>query len=127
MKSTIIKKLILPLVLISALLVQGCKKNRTQEELQIDLAAIFQDDFVTITLDGNQIFSDTISTNAIVGVAEIIKLNYPIGKLDLNVNVNGVSKTQKYTHKVNGYIVIGFNESASDISITYPKAKILYD
>lgn len=71
MKTNFVKKLIFLFSLISLLVVNGCKKLDIEKELRIDIGTQFQNDFVTIKLDNDVIFSDSVSTNPILGVSKI--------------------------------------------------------
>ena len=127
MKINFVKKLIFLFALIPVLLVNGCKKLDIEKELRIDIGTQFQNDFVTVKLDDNIIFSDSVSTNPILGVSKILIIDYPIGKYDISVNVNGIEKTDKVRHKKNRFIYISFDKSTSAISISYPTEKYVYD
>jgi hypothetical protein len=127
MKTNFVKKLIIIFALIPVLVVSGCKKLDIEKELRIDIGTQFQNDFVTIKLDDNIIFSDSVSTNPILGVSKILIIDYPIGKYDISVNVNGIEKTDKVRHKKNRFIYISFDKPASVINISYPTEKYVYD
>lgn len=106
MKTNFVKKLIFLFVLIPLLVINGCKKLDIEKELRIDIGAQFQNDFVTIKLDNDVIFSDSVSTNPILGISKILIFDYPIGKYEISVNVNGIEKRNKVRHKNNRYIYI---------------------
>jgi len=127
MKANFIKKLIFLFALIPVLVVNGCKKLDIEEELRIDIGTQFQNDFVTIKLDNNVIFSDNVSTNPILGVSKILIFDYPIGKYEISVNVNGIEKKDKVRHKKNRFIYISFDKPSSEISISCPAEKYVYD
>lgn len=127
MKINFVKKLIFLFALIPVLVVNGCKKLDIEKELRIDIGTQFQNDFVTIKLDDNVIFSDSVSTNPILGVSKILIIDYPIGKYDISVNVNGIEKTDKVRHKKNRFIYISFDKPTSVINISYPTEKYVYD
>jgi hypothetical protein len=127
MKTNFVKKLIFLLALIPVLVVYGCKKLDIEKELRIDIGTQFQNDFVTIKLDDNIVFSDSVSTNPILGVSKILIIDYPIGKYDISVNVNGIEKTDKVRHKKNRFIYISFDKPTSVINISYPTEKYVYD
>ena len=127
MKTNFVKKFIFLFALISLLVVNGCKKLDIEKELRIDIGRQFQNDVVTIKLDNDVIFLDSVSTNPILGVSKILKFDYPIGKYEMSVNVNGIEKRNKVRHKNNLYIYISFDKTSSEISITYPTEKYVYD
>ncbi len=127
MKTNFVKKLIFLFALIPVLVVNGCKKFNIEKELRIDIGTQFQNDFVTIKLDNNIVFSDSVSTNPLLGVSKIIIIDYPIGKYDISVNVNGIEKTDKVRHKKNRFIYISFDKPTSVINISYPTDKYVYD
>ena len=108
-------------------LINGCKKLGIEEELRIDIGTYFQDDFVTIKMDDNVIFSDSISTNSVLGVSKILVFDYPIGKYEITVDVNGISKKEFFRHKKNRFIYISFKKENSDVSIIYPEEKYVYE
>lgn len=114
-------------MVVPVLVVNGCKKLDIEKELRIDIGTQFQNDFVTIKLDDKIIFSDSVSTNPILGVSEIIIIDYPIGKYDISVNVNGIEKTDKFRHKKNQFIYISYDQNTSEITIAYPDEKYTYD
>ena len=109
------------------MVINGCKKLDIEKELRIDLGTHFQNDFVTVKLDDNVIFSDSVSTNEILGVSKVLILDYPIGNYDISVNVNGIEKTDKVRHKKNRFIYISFDKSTSEINISYPTEKYVYE
>jgi hypothetical protein len=127
MKTIFVKKLIFLFALISVLFVNGCKKLDIEKELRIDIGTQFQNDFVIVKLDDNIIFSDSVSTNPILGFSKIITIDYPIGRYDISVNVNGIEKTDRVRHKKNRFIYISFDKSTSVINISYPKEKYVYN
>lgn len=127
MKTNFVKKLIFLFALIPVLVVNGCKKLDIEKELRIDIGTQFQNDFVTIKLDNNVIFSDSVNTNPILGVSKILIIDYPIGKYEISVNVNGIEKKDKVRHKKNRFIYISFDKPSSEISISYPAEKYVYD
>ena len=127
MKTNFVKKFIFLFALIPLLVVNGCKKLDIEKELRIDIGTQFQNDVVTLKLDNDVIFSDSVSTNLILGVSKILKFDYPIGKYEMSVNVNGIEKRNKVRHKNNLYIYISFDKTSSEISITYPTEKYVYD
>ena len=127
MKANFIKKLIFLFALIPVLVVNGCKKLDIEKELRIDIGTQFQNEFVTIKLDNNVIFSDNVSTNPILGVSKILIFDYPIGKYEISVNVNGIEKKDKVRHKKNRFIYISFDKPSSEISISCPAEKYVYD
>lgn len=128
MKTNFIKPLIFLFALIPMLSLNGCKKLDIKKELRIDISSRFENDLVTIKLDNNVIFSDYVSTNNLVGFAKILTFDYPIGKYDISVTVNGIEKKDKFRHKENRYIHISFDKSISNIiSITYPTEVYMYD
>ena len=127
MKTDFIKKLIFLFALIPVLVVNGCKKLDIEKELRIDIGTQFQNEFVTIKLDNNVIFSDNVSTNPILGVSKILIFDYPIGKYEISVNVNGIEKKDKVRHKKNRFIYISFDKPSSEISISCPAEKYVYD
>lgn len=127
MNTIFVKKLIFLFMVVPVLVVNGCKKLDIEKELRIDIGTQFQNDFVTIKLDDKIIFSDSVSTNPILGVSEIIIIDYPIGKYDISVNVNGIEKTDKFRHKKNQFIYISYDQNTSEITIAYPDEKYTYD
>jgi hypothetical protein len=127
MKTNFVKKLMFLFALIPVLVVNGCKKLDIEKELRIDIGTQFQNDFVTIKLDNNVIFSDSVSTNPILGVSKILIFDYPIGKYEISVNVNGIEQTDKVRHKKNRFIYIAFDKATSEIKISYPAEKYVYD
>jgi len=66
MKTNFVKKFIFLFALIPLLVVNGCKKLDIEKELRIDIGTQFQNDVVTIKLDNDVIFSDSVSTNPIL-------------------------------------------------------------
>jgi S-adenosylmethionine synthetase len=127
MITNFVNKLIFLFALIPLLIVNGCKKLDIEKELRIDIGTQFQNDFVKIKLDNNIIFSDSVSTNQILGVSRILIIDYPIGKYDISVNVNGIEKKDKIRHKNDMFIHISFDKLTSTINISYPTEKYVYD
>lgn len=127
MKTNFVKKLILLFALIPLMGGVGCKKLDIEKELRIDLGTQFQNDFVTIKLDNDVIFSDSVSTNPILGVAKILNIDYPVGKYEISVIVNGIIKTDTFRHKNNRFVYISYDQTTSAITIKYPDEKYTYD
>ncbi len=115
------------LLTIGLLMTFGCKKLNSKKELRIDIGTQFQNDFVVIKLDNKQIFSDSVTTNNTIGNSKILTFDYPTGSYDISVMINGIEKSDKFRHKKNRYILISFNKSSSEITISYPKEKYEYD
>lgn len=105
----------------------SCKKLKIEKELRIDVGTQFQNDVVTIKLDDDVVFSGSVSTNTVLGVSEILTFNYPIGQYHISVIVNGVEKTSKFKHKKNRFIYISYEKQTSDITISFPNEKYIYD
>lgn len=126
MKAINIKPILLILVFIQVFAV-GCKKLNIEKELRIDIGSGFQNDFVTIKLDNNIVFSDTVSTNQMLGMSKILKFNYPTGKYDISVSINGSVKEDKFRHTNNRFVYISYNQSSSSLEITYPEEMYIYD
>ena len=105
----------------------SCKKLKIEKELRIDVGTQFQNDFVTIKLDDDVVFSGNVSTNTVLGVSEILTFNYPIGHYHISVTVNGVEKTSNFKHKKNRFIYISYDQQTSDITISFPNEKYIYD
>ncbi len=113
---------------VSILLISvGCKKCNVKQELRIDIGTQFQNDFVTVKLDNKVVFSENVSTNPSLGVAEILTFDYPVGRYDISVSVNGLVKTDKFKHEKNRFVYISFDKQASTIDIVYPAEKYFYD
>ncbi len=104
----------------------GCKKINIEKELRIDIGTQFQNDFVTIKLDNNVVFSDSVSTNSILGFSKTLIFDYPVGKYEISVSVNGIEKVDKFRHKKDRFIYISFDKVSSEINILYPAEKYLY-
>ena len=105
----------------------ACKKLNIEKELRIDFGTHFQNDFVTIKLDNEVVFSDNVSTNDLSGVSEVLIFDHPIGKYEISVSVNGIEKTDKFRHKKDQYIYISFDKPSSQIGISYPEETNVYD
>lgn len=126
MKAINVKSILLILVFIQ-IFALGCKKLNIEKELRIDIGKGFQNDFVTIKLDNNVVFSDTVSTNQMLGVSKILKFDYPTGKYEISVSINGDVKEDKFRHTNNRFVYISYNKSSSLIEITYPEEMYIYD
>lgn len=127
METTLTKQLILFVALIPLFVMSGCKKLNIEKEIRIDIGTQFQNDFVTIKLDDYVVFSDSVSTNPILGVSEILIFDYPIGQYEISVKVNGVEKKDHFRHKQDRFIYLSLEESTSQICISYPAEKFVYD
>jgi hypothetical protein len=127
MKSITSKKYFFSKLIIVLILFSGCKKLDIEKELRIDLGTQFQNDMVIIKLDNTVIFSDSVSTNNLLGFAEILILKYPIGKYKISVNVNGNEKTDNFRHKTNRFVYISYDKITSQVLIKYPDEKYVYD
>jgi hypothetical protein len=127
MKANLLNKFISILALIPLLVFNGCKKLDIKKELRIDIGTQFTNDFVIIRLDNIIIFSDSVNTNPILGVAKVLIIDYPIGKYEISVNVNGIEKKDTFRHKKNRFIYISFDKPTSVIGISYPTEKYGYD
>jgi len=128
MKKVIIKsKPVIFSILLLLLLFGSCKKLNIKQELRIDLGSNFSNQHVKIKLDNELIFSQNISTNQMNGFAEIINLDYAIGKYKISVNVGGIEVMDKFRHKKDRFIKIDFDPTAQNVLISYPKDKIFYN
>lgn len=127
MKTTFSKNHFLIFACSLVFITAGCKKLNLNKELRIDMGAHFQNDLVTISLDDEVIFSDTVTTNHVLGVAKILNFDHPIGEYTITVNVDDVEKSDVFRHKTDRFIYISYDESASKINITYPNEKYFYD
>ncbi len=105
----------------------GCKKLNIEKELRIDLGNQFNKEFVIIKLDDKVIFSDSATSNPLLGVAEVLVFDYPIGRYEISVTINGIEKKEHFRHKKNRFVYISFDRSSSEITITYPDEKYMYD
>ncbi len=105
----------------------GCKKLNIKKELRIDIGSQFQNDFVIIKLDNDIVFSDNVSTNSTTGFSKILTFKHPIGKCSISVSVNDVEKLDEFKHEKNRYIYISFDKISSEITISYPTKKYVYD
>lgn len=124
----ILKKVIVPFFVLSITFIPlGCKKFNIDKELRIDIGTQFNNDNVSIKLDDNEVFSGNVSTSPLLGVGEILIFDYPIGRYELTVNINGVETKEKFRHKKNRFVYITFNKTSSKITITYPDEKYVYD
>lgn len=59
------------------------------EEVRVDLQSDFDRDHVAIELDGDLVFSDRVTTNHLLGLAEFISLSIPEGEHSIQAVVNG--------------------------------------
>lgn len=117
MKTNFKEKFTFLFVLSLVFILVGCKKLNIEKELRIDVGTHFQNDFVIVKLDDKVIFSDTVNTNHILGVAKIIVFNHPIGRHQISVNVNGIETIEGFRHKNNRFIYISFDKISSKITI----------
>jgi hypothetical protein len=125
---TIFKKVIIPFWVLSiTFTIFGCKKLDIEKELRIDIGTQFNNDYVSIKLDDNEVFSGNVSTNSLLGVGEILIFDYPIGRYELTVNINGIETKEKFRHKKNRFVYISFDKASSEITIIYPDEKYVYD
>ena len=86
----------------------------------------FKNNFVELKLDDNIVFSDTISTDYTLSSAESLTLNYPIGRYNLSISVDGNEKELKFRHKTKGtFIAISYN--APEINVKFPTQEYYYD
>ncbi len=105
----------------------SCKKLSSDSELRINLGSQFQNDWVKVKLDNELLLADTITTNEVLGVAQVIQNDYPKGKYQLTVEVNGQTVSEKFRHKKNRFIVVNYSKSHETITIEYPSEKYTYD
>jgi len=127
MKKSINRILFLIIIICVTILSSGCKKLDIKKELRIDIGSYFKDDYVEIKLDNELIFSDTVSTSAILAVGETLIFDYPIGRYEISVNVNGTEIRDKFRHKKNCFVYIKYIKESSEITIIYPEEYILYE
>ena len=127
MKVIIIKAMVPFYMLSMTLIVIGCKKLDIDRELRIDIGTHFNNDNVSIKLDDDEIFTGNVSTNQIFGVGEILTFNYPIGRYEITVNVNGIETKEKFRHKKDRFVYIHYDKVISKITISYPDEKYVYD
>lgn len=124
----IITKVLLPFYILSmTFILLGCKKFDIDKELRIDIGTHFNNENVSIKLDDDEIFTGIVSTNQILGVGEVLTFNYPIGRYEMTVNVNGIETKEKFRHKKGRFVYIKFDKATSKITISYPDEKFIYD
>jgi len=121
------KKHFIIILLFCLPLLSACKKLGIEKELRIDLGTNFENDYVKIQLDDDVIFSDYATTNQTIGMVRSFVFDYPIGKYELSVAINGIEKTEKFRHKKDRFVYISFDRNTSNISIDYPDEKYVYD
>ena len=123
MKTRVKKNRLFPIccLLCVCITITGCEKVGIKRKLSIAMMSYFDKDFVEIKLDDALVFSDTISTSGLSSNSSEVSLNYPIGKYNLTITINGKEVSEKFRHKIKGtYIEIGYSKTNSLITVSYP-------
>lgn len=73
----------------------GCERSANgsatvdyKRAFEIHLQSFFRGESVHIEIDGQSLFNKAVTTNAVLGLAEIIKLELPVGEHHIKVVVN---------------------------------------
>lgn len=115
------------------ILVWSCTTNATEPTssasvFQIHLQSWFDHTPVTVSIDHSQIYSDTISTGEIIGIAHMISYQITNGTHLLHVTVSdSISKDTVFTIQDTLYIGVNFNIQNSQINFYYSRYRFLYD
>jgi hypothetical protein len=114
--------------LILILTVLGCEKPSTDSELiYIDLGTNFNNDKVKIEINNVAKYSETISTNQTIGLADGVNFDLPVGNSEIKIDINGITNTETFVHKKGRFLYISFDKENSEIKIIYPEKRFVYD
>jgi hypothetical protein len=113
----------------------GCDTNTTgaqptgmANEFQIHLQTWYAQTPVIVAIDNVQVFSDTISTGSIIGIAAVVSPKVTNGTHSLRVTIaNAISKDTTFTIQDTLYISANYNSQNSQIIYYFTRNRFLYD
>lgn len=121
-----LRRILLPLFLTCSLLAVSCGDegtgtNEATVPFEIHLGALFEDDLVKIEIDDREIFHDRVTTLAVLGVAEQIKLRMSPGAHNIRATVNGKAHAEdSFQLQSDLYILVGYHSGPGvTINFTY--------
>jgi hypothetical protein len=89
----------------------------------------FQNDKVRYEIDGQEVFNeDSISTQAVLGVAAINPFKYAEGSHKIKVIVNDVDvHEESFTLKKDTYIGVRYNRTSREITLKFSDESYMYE
>ncbi len=119
--------LLLSLPLLIAAVLAGCDSSGIvipagPEAVSVHLQGAFNDDRVVVELDGDRVFSNRVTTNVALSLAEQVPLSILAGDHSIRVVVNGrTSAAREFTAGTVSVIGVRYNPGEGDITLyLYP-------
>lgn len=95
---------------------------------EVHLQWVFSQTPVKVFIDNSQLFSDTVSSSSVVGVAKIIPVSITNGLHSLRVALsNSLTKDTLFTIQDTMYIGVKYNKQNSQIEYSFTRMRFLYD
>lgn len=94
----------------------------------MNLQGNFNQDSITIFLDNQQIFSKQVTTNNLLGLADVVApISKESGSHQLKIEMNGISTAENFNLQSALYVGINFNPTTKKFELIYSKEPFLYD
>jgi len=98
------------------------------KSFQVHLQAWYSQTPVEVKIDNSKVFSGTISTGAVLGVAHVIPLRIPTGEHYMSVTVaNSLMKDTSFTLSDSLYVGVGYDAVNPRITFLFQRERFAYD
>lgn len=117
-------------MLLTALIFNACNStdSATTDPLHIHLQGGFDHDHVNISVDGNTVFEDTVTTNNVLGLAHSFDIEKNHGTHQIGVNVNNVvSVIDSFDLNSELWVGITYFDFTDNITIEYSNIPYMYE
>lgn len=99
----------------------------TPREVRLDFQSFFNEDFVTASLDGLQVYSDTVTTNPRVGLASNTTLTLTNVRHEISVIVNNkVSGSMLIPGDKTEVVMVRYDSHSEEVMLEISDRPILY-
>src|SRR5215217_7600877 len=124
------RKLFLLILLFAGLIsVQSCisSKENNIYTIGIDLQSDFENDMVSVEIDGQNVFRKKVTTNIDAGMAESIQTKFREGVHTIRISVNGVTKTDQVNLTRCQFLGVNYFSAIQKININYYNQPFSYN
>ncbi len=112
------------------LMATSCQNGTINEDerVYLHIQSSFSNDQVQVKFDGNEVYNNLVSTNHVLGLADVDSTTLTSGNHEIAVIVNNTfTHTELFNHDQAPYICINFDDSDNTISIEYFYDRPMYD
>ena len=111
-------------IIIGLIGMQSCTNSH---ELRIDLQSWFYNDSVKVEVNGQVVYNNLVSTDSLLGVADIKSLNYPEGSYPIKVTINNTfTKTETVNLDHYKCMAVKYNASTNELEFIYYPTPLMY-